>query len=126
MKFLNEIKKILKDDTRHMVSINIAWYGVTIYLDDDPESNFEEKYVIPIHYSTLEEFSYIPDGEYRTKCQESDYGIDFEEIVLIQKIMKCLDKNKVEINEFCSNLEVESRKETINERNENQRSDENL
>ena len=126
MKFLSEIKKILKDDARHTASINIGWYGITVYLDDDPEKKCEEKYVIPIYYDVLEEYSYIPDSEYRSKCQENDYGIDLEEIIIIQKIMKCLEKNKEEIHKFCHNLDCEFRKDEEDEKNENQGNNENL
>lgn len=86
---------IIKDDDRHNVKICIDTLGVTIYLDDDPEDTYEEKYVIPIRYDFLLECSYIPHDEYvQCMANDIDAGIDIEEINLIQRIMTYLEDHK--------------------------------
>ena len=60
---LNDIADIIKNDSRHNVKIVIDGSGVAIYLDDDPDESYEEKYVIPIRYETVEECCHIPYGE---------------------------------------------------------------
>lgn len=106
------ILDIIKEDERHFVKISIDTLGITIYLDDDPEGNFEEKYIIPVRYDSLLEICYIPHDEY-LECMSADIdvGIDKEEIELIQKIMEYLENNKIEINRYCSLLNLETRKE---------------
>lgn len=102
---------IIKDDTRHIVKIYFDTLGVTIYLDDDPDREYEEKYVIPVRYDSLYESVYIPRDEY-LKCmsENTDCGIDKEEIDLIQKIMEYLENNKKEIDHYCNFLDPETRK----------------
>ena len=108
---IEDILDIVKDDKRHTIKICIDSLGVTIYLDDDPEDTYEEKYVIPIKYDTLLECAYIPHEEY-VKCmsEDKDCGIDKEEIDLIQKIMEYLENNKLSIHRYCNFL---SRKQRV-------------
>lgn len=103
---------IIKDDKRHYVKISLDTLGITIYLDDDPDGEYEEKYVIPVRYDSLFEGCYIPHDEY-LKCMsnDADCGIDKEEIDLIQKIMAYLENNKIEINHYCEILNPETRKQ---------------
>ena len=49
MDILQDIKNIVKNDKEHMVKVEVAWDGVTVYLDYDPSKEFHEDYVIPIH-----------------------------------------------------------------------------
>ena len=102
---------IIKDDTRHIVKICFDTLGVTVYLDDDPDREYEEKYVIPVRYDSLYESAYIPHDEY-LECMSKDVdgGIDKEEIDLIQKIMEYLENNKKEIDHYCDLLNPETRK----------------
>lgn len=102
---------IIKEDKRHYVKISLDTLGVTVYLDDDPDGNCDEKYIIPVRYDSLFECCYIPHDEY-LKCMsdDTDCGIDKEEIDLIQKIMEYLENNKTEINRYCSLLDLGTRK----------------
>ena len=102
---------IIKDDTRHIIKICFDTLGVTVYLDDDPDKEYEEKYVIPVRYDSLYESAYIPHDEYIERMGEDiDGGIDKEEIDLIQKIMEYLENNKKEIDHYCNLLDPETRK----------------
>ena len=53
MNLLNDIKKFLKDDDEHVLKIEIAWDGITVYLDYDPGLEFREESIIPIHFKQL-------------------------------------------------------------------------
>ena len=116
MDILKDIRDILirNKDVEHMLKIVVDWSGVTVYLDYDPEKDFEEKIIIPIRYDTLDEFAYIPDSEYREKFNPNDYGIEYKEIVLIKEIMEYLESHKEEINDLCVGYDWEDR-EIINE-----------
>ena len=110
MNLVEDILDIIKEDNRHNVKICIDALGVTIYLDDDPEDTFEEKYVIPIRYSTLLESCYIPQHEYiQCMSDETESGIDREQIDLIQKIMTYLEDHKDEIQKYSNILSRELR-----------------
>ena len=112
MDILKDIRDILirNKDAEHMLQIVVEWSGVTVYLDYDPEKDFEEKCVIPIRYDTLDRFAYIPDSEYREKFHPNDYGIEYKEIVLIKGIMEYLESHKEEINDLCAGYDWEDRK----------------
>ena len=109
MNLLNDIKKILKDDDDHHLKIEIDGDGVTVYLDYDPALDFEKNCVIPIHYTTIEEFCYIPHEEYCDLYKPNDFGIDYSEIKIINKIMGYLEKHKQELNELCKGCLIEER-----------------
>lgn len=108
---LQDIKDILirNKDKEHRLKIEISWKGITVYLEYDPDKDFEEKCIIPIRYETLEEFAYIPDNEYRDKYNPNDYGMDLKEIILIKEIMEYLERHSSEINELCSGYDWEDR-----------------
>ena len=104
MDLLKDIKEIIKNDKEHNVKIEVDNLGVKVYLDYDPSNDYEEKTLIPIEYTTLEEFAYIPDNEYREKFNVNDYGIDLHEITLIKEIMEYLEAHRQEINELCTSI----------------------
>ena len=88
MDILQDIKNIVKNDKEHMVKVEVAWDGVTVYLDYDPSKEFHEDYVIPIHYCTVDEFAYIPDDKFKESYKPCDYGMDLNEITLMKEIME--------------------------------------
>lgn len=102
MDLLKDIKNILKDDKEHNLKIEVDSYSIKVYLQFDPELLFSENIVIPIEYTTIEEFAYIPDDEYRKKFNVNDYGLDLCEITLIKEIMEYLESHKEEIAKLCS------------------------
>lgn len=110
LNLIEDILNIVKDDERHNIKVVIESLGITIYLDDDPDGDYEEKYIVPVRYDSLFEGCYIPHDEY-LKCMSDDVdcGIDKEEIDLIQKIMEYLENNKEEINHYCDQLNPERR-----------------
>lgn len=93
-----------------MLKISVDWSGIDIHLDYDPEKDFEEKCVIPIRYDILDEFTYIPDDEYREKFNPNDYGIEYKEIILIKDIMEYLMSHSQEINDLCIGYDWQDRK----------------
>ena len=119
MDILKDIRDILvrNKDKERMLKIVVDWSGVTVYLDYDPEKDFEEKCVLPIRYDTLDGFAYIPDSEYREKFHPNDFGIEYEDIVLIKEIMEYLESHSKEINDLCVGYDWEDRK-IINEESE--------
>ena len=110
---IQDIITNLQDDVRHNVRVVIDSEFLTVYLDDDPELNLEEKKVIPIRYNRFEDYCYIPHDEYCEMMQDNDFGIDIEEINLIQRIMLCIENNKDEIQMVCGSLSCENRKPLI-------------
>ena len=110
MDLLKDIKEIIKNYKEHNVKFEVDNLGVKVYLDYDPSNDYEEKTLIPIEYTTLEEFAYIPDNEYREKFNVNDYGINLHEITLIKEIMEYLEAHRQEINELCSGCSWEYRK----------------
>lgn len=107
MDLLRDIAEIVKDDSEHNVEVKVDCVGVTVYLEYDP--NEEENCVIPIRYTTLEEFSYIPHNELVDRFVPNDYGIELNKIVLIKKIMEYMENNKKEINKLCELYDFEYR-----------------
>lgn len=114
MNLLEDIKKIVKEDKEHNVKVVVDNLSVKVYLDYDPGNDYEEKMLIPIEYTTLEEFAYIPDGEYREKYNACDYGIDLSEITLIKRIMEYLESHKKEINNLCDGYSWTYRNKGVN------------
>ena len=111
MNLLQDIKDILakNKDKEHYLKIEVSWCGITVYLEYDPDKEFEEKCIIPIRYETLEEFAYIPNSEYKEKYNPEDYGVDLKEIVLIKEIMEYLESHSTEINKLCREYDWENR-----------------
>ena len=92
-----------------MLKIEVDWSGVTVYLDYDPNKDFEEDCVLPIRYDVSYGFTYIPDREYKEKFHPTDFGIEYKEIVLIKEIMEYLEKHKEEIDNLCVGYDWEDR-----------------
>ena len=113
MDILQDIKNIVKNDKEHMVKVEVAWDGVTVYLDYDPSKEFHEDYVIPIHYCTVDEFAYIPDDRFKELYKPCDYGMDLNEITLMKEIMKYLESHRTEIAELCHGYDWEFRKDEL-------------
>ncbi|WP_205155361.1 hypothetical protein [Faecalicatena contorta] len=105
---IQDLIDIVKDDLDHNVRIMIDRYGVAVYLDDDPEDECDEKYMIPIRYDIYLDCAGIPYSEFMRCMHEpnEDIAIEYDEIILIHKIMEYLENNKVEIDKMCSNLSV--------------------
>lgn len=102
MNLLKDIKEILKDDREHHLMIEVDCYSVRVYLEYDPENTFDEKTIIPIEYTTLEEFAYIPNEKFCEKFNVDDFGLDLNEITLIKEIMEYLESHREEISELCN------------------------
>lgn len=115
MNLLKDIAEIVKDDREHSVEVKINSLGVTVYLEYDPEETFASKCVIPIAYTSLEEFVYIPHSELVEIFSPSDYGIDLNEITLIKRIMKYMEKHKSELNELCCRYNLIDRHDCCSE-----------
>ena len=113
MDILQDIKNIVKNDKEHMVKVEVAWDGVTVYLDYDPSKEFHEDYVIPIHYCTVDEFAYIPDDKFKELYKPCDYGMDLNEITLMKEIMEYLESHRTEIAELCNGDDWEFRKDEL-------------
>ena len=124
MDILQDIKNIVKNDKEHMVKVEVAWDGVTVYLDYDPSKEFHEDYVIPIHYCTVDEFAYIPDDKFKELYKPCDYGMDLNEITLIKEIMEYLESHRTEIAELCNGYDLEFRKDEL-EKNKIETSEDN-
>ena len=123
MNILKDIKEILirNKDREHHLKIEVSWDGVTVYLEYDPEKEFDEKCIIPIRYDTLDNFAYIPDSEYKNTYNPNDYGMDLKEIILIKEIMEYLEENSAGINGLCCGYDWEDREikeESGKEKNE--------
>lgn len=105
---ISDLIDIVKGDSDHNIRVMIDRYGVTVYLDDDPEDEGDEKFLIPIRYDTYLNCVGIPYSEFMRCMHEpnEDIAIEYDEIILIYKIMEYLENNKVEIDEICSNLSV--------------------
>ena len=99
---------IIKDDSDHNVRVTVDRYGVTVYLDDDPEDEGFEKFLIPIRYDTYLDCACISYSELMKYMHEpnEDVAIEYDEIILIHKIMDYLENNKSEIDKICDNLSV--------------------
>ena len=115
MNILRDIVDILKknEDDSHILEIKIASDGITIYLDYDPFREFEQKYIIPIKYNIIEDVVSIYDKEYKEKYQDDDYGIDYNEIIIIKDIMDYLDKHREEITDICKLYDFKNRYDEI-------------
>lgn len=106
MKFLNKILDIVKDDRWHNIKIEIDNTGIIVFLDDDPELNGFEKFMIPVKYDVFQEGCVIPHGvymKYMEECPE-ETGIDKEEIEIILKIMACSKNMPKKSNHFVINV----------------------
>lgn len=111
---IQDLIDITKNDSRHHVKIVIDDIYFTVYIDDDSDETYEERYVIPIRYDCCSGFCYIPHDEYCEIMHDNDFGIDLEEINLIQKIMQYMENSKDEIEAACYSLSLSKRKKSQN------------
>lgn len=100
---IHDLVDIIKDDSDHNVRVMVDRCGVTVYLDDD-----SEKFLIPIRYNTYLDCACISCSELMKYMHEpnEDVAIEYDEIILIHKIMDYLENNKSEIDKICDNLSV--------------------
>ena len=105
---IHDLIDVIKDDSDHNVRVTVDRYGVTVYLDDDPEDEGFEKFLIPIRYDTYLDCACISYSELMKYMHEpnEDVAIEYDEIILIHKIMDYLENNKSEIDKICSSLSV--------------------
>lgn len=109
MNLLKDIAKIVKDDKEHNIEVKVASSEVVVYLEYDPEQSFDSKCIIPIAYEPGEEIAYIPHNELVKIFNPSDFGITLNEVKLIKKIMKYMEKHSVELNELCGRFDLRDR-----------------
>ena len=105
---LNDIAEIVKFDKDHDTRVIVDSFGIVVELICEPID--EDDCIIPIRFNTLNDFAYIPDDEYRNKFHPNDFGIDLEEINLIQKIMVYFESHKEEICNICGRYSSDNRK----------------
>ena len=110
IEIIKDIIAIIKNDERHHIKLVIDDIYFTVYLDDDQEETYEEKYLIPIRYDSCIGSCYIPHDEYCEIMHDNDFGIDIEEINLIQKIMQYMEDNKDAFDNVCKYLSINGRK----------------
>lgn len=105
---IHDLIDVIKDDSDHNVRVTVDRYGVTVYLDDDPEDEGFEKFLIPIRHDTYLDCACISYSELMKYMHElnEDVAIEYDEIILIHKIMDYLENNKSEIDKICSSLSV--------------------
>ena len=107
-KLLKALLDIMEGDELHSLKIIIEPYSIKVVLDCDTEQLSESsKLEIPIEYETLGRFAYIPNEEFKENFNPEEYGIDSNEIILINKIMQCLESHGEEIDEYTSKLYYE-------------------
>lgn len=111
---IQDLIDITKNDSRHHIKIVIDGIYFTVYIDDDSDETYEERYVIPIRYDCCSGFCYILHDEYCDIMHNNDFGIDLEEINLIQKIMQYMENNNDEIEAACYSLSLTNRKKSKN------------
>lgn len=109
MDLLKDIAEIMKDDTEHGLEVKVNSSGVVVYLDYDPERISDERCIIPIAYDPIDEITYVHHEELMKIFKPLDHGISYDEIKLIKKIMKYLERHKEEINELCNLYDLSGR-----------------
>lgn len=109
MDLLRDIAALVKEDREHNIEVKINSDGVTVYLEYDPDRDISGKCIIPIQYDCFYENTCIPQEELIEKFKLNEGGIDLDEIKLVKKIMKYLEKNKKEINELCLRYDLADR-----------------
>jgi hypothetical protein len=103
---LEDIKDIVKNDKEHRISVEVDCVEVRVELEYDPDKNYREDCIIPIVYSLLDKFAYIPANEMREKWNPSDYGVEYDEICMIKDIMEYLESHRQEIEELCYGFDL--------------------
>lgn len=115
MDLLKDIAEIVKNDKEHNVEVKINQYEVVIYLEYNPEYSDDRKCIIPIAYTSIEEVTYIPQDELVKIYNPTAFGIDLNEIKLIQRIMIYLESHKRELNTLCSMYSLDNRRDLDDE-----------
>lgn len=115
MDLIRDIADIVKDDKYHNIKISIEYIGVTVFISDNRDEEYEDKCVIPTRYDTLTEDCYIPHDELLDLFQPNDGGMAYEDIVLIEMIMKYLRTHKSELTELCDSMYAEVRDKSNDE-----------
>lgn len=98
---LKDIANMINDGEEHNVEIQVSSAGIMIYLEYFPNICYREHCIIPIQYDMSCGEVYIPLGELAKRFNPKEGGIEMGEIKIINKIMKCVEKNKEKINELC-------------------------
>lgn len=112
MNLLEDIANILikHKDKEHYLKVEVNEWDVKVYLEYSPDGDYiekeDEQMLIPIIYSSVDEFAYIPDDEYRKLYNPTDYGIDNTEIKIINDIMEYLVNHKKEIEMMCEKFNI--------------------
>ena len=101
MNLITDIKDLLKYDTEHLLRIEISSFSLKIYLEYNPNLDKEENCIIPIEYSFVDDIICIPNNEFHEMYNPSDYGLEMNEINIINNIMNYLNKYREEIKELC-------------------------
>lgn len=120
MNLLEDIANILikHKDNEHYLKVEVNEWDVKVYLEYSPNGNYiekeDEQMLIPIIYSSVDGFAYIPNDEYRKIYNPTDYGIDNTEIKIINDIMEYLVNHKKEIEMMCGKFNI-NRLKTVKE-----------
>ena len=102
---VEKIKSFFGDEENYFnIKIQVDEFGISIIVDEDPESTYDENCMYCIRYDTLDNAIYIPDDYYREHFHPNDYGIMIEDIVIIHKIMDYIKENSEEIDKMCNGL----------------------
>lgn len=101
MDILKDIAELVRDDKEHNVEVRIDSLGLTVYLDYDPNQDFEQQCIIPIHYDAMYQNACIPQEELIEKFKPNEGGIELSETLLACKIMKYMEDHKDYISELC-------------------------
>lgn len=101
MDILKDIAELIRDDQEHNVEVRIDSLGLTVYLEYDPDRNFEQNCVIPIHYDAMYESACVPQSELIEKFRPNEGGIELNEIILIERILRYMNENAANISELC-------------------------
>lgn len=109
MNILKDIAELVQDDREHNVEVKIDSLGLTVYLDYDPNREFEQQCVIPIHYDAMYQNTCIPHDELIEKFKPNEGGIELSETLLACKIMKYMEEHKDDINELCLRYDLADR-----------------
>lgn len=112
MNLLEDIANILikHKDKEHYLKVEVNEWDVKVYLEYSPDGDYiekeDEQMLIPIIYSSVDGFAYIPNDEYRKIYNPKDYGIDNTEIKIINDIMEYLVNHKKEIEMMCEKFNI--------------------
>lgn len=106
---LNDLIRILRNDSDHRIKIEISDWDFRVYLIYDPENKLDNSIIVPIVYEPLEDIIFIPQNELVDSYNCTDFGMDFVEIKLIEQIMQYIEDNSETIKELCSSCSLKGR-----------------